>query len=69
MSFISFVVIAYNEAHEIERCLTAIESQRGLGDHEIIVIDDGSSDATADVVNEFAANCPSVKLIQQANQV
>jgi glycosyltransferase involved in cell wall biosynthesis len=60
---VSFVVIAYNEAGNIGRTLSAIASLTGLGDYEVVVVNDGSGDSTADVVREQAAGNPNVKLI------
>jgi len=64
---LSVVIPAYNEeggiAEIIERVL-AIRSglaEAGVDDLELIVVDDGSSDATADI----AARYPDVRLIQQ----
>ena len=65
---ISFVVIAYNEEHHVCRCLEAIEAQEGLGIHEIIVVDDGSTDATADLVREMQVRNDSLRLMVQANR-
>lgn len=61
--FISFVVIAYNEATNIARTLDAITALTGLGEHEIIVVNDGSPDRTADVVADIACRNPHVRLI------
>jgi hypothetical protein len=60
---VSFVVIAYNEAGNIGRTLDAITSLVGLDDYEVIVVNDGSRDATADVVRGRAAGNPRVRLI------
>ena len=60
---VSFVVIAHNEAGNIGRTLSAITSLSGLDDYEVVVVNDGSSDATADVVRQHAAGNPSIKLI------
>lgn len=38
--------------------------QEGLADLEIIVLDDGSTDVTADAVRRVAAGDPRVRLIQ-----
>lgn len=59
----SFVIIAYNEARNIGRALDAISSLTGLRDHEVIVVNDGSRDGTADVVRNRAARDPHVRLI------
>ena len=49
---VSFVVIAYNEAENIARTLASIRAQEDLGRHEVIVVDDGSRDKTAEIVAE-----------------
>lgn len=60
---VSFVVIAYNEARNIGRTLSAITTLTGLDDYEVVVVSDGSSDTTADVVREHAAGNPNIRLI------
>jgi GT2 family glycosyltransferase len=59
---VSVVVCCYNGAATLRECL---ESLIGLDypDYEVIVVDDGSTDRTADI----AAGFPSVKLLRQAN--
>jgi glycosyltransferase involved in cell wall biosynthesis len=64
---VSFVVIAYNEQHAIVNTLTAIDALDSLGDHEIIVVDDGSTDETAQRVTAYTATQPCVRLIRQDN--
>jgi GT2 family glycosyltransferase len=63
-SFVSFVVIAYNEAANIARTLSAIAQLEGLGEYEVIVVDDGSSDDTGLIVADIARRNPTVQLIQ-----
>lgn len=60
----SVVIPLYNKCNEIERTLRSVLSQ-SLCPLEIIVVDDGSSDGSADVVHSI--NSPLVQLIQQAN--
>jgi hypothetical protein len=62
-AFVSFVVIAYNEAENIARTLNAIAEQDDLGEYEIIVVNDGSSDGTAGIVGQIAAGDRRVRLI------
>jgi GT2 family glycosyltransferase len=65
-TFVSFVVIAYNEADNIARALAAISGLEGLGEHEIIVVDDGSHDSTARVVEDIAVRNSRVHLVRLA---
>lgn len=60
---VSFVVIAYNEERNIARTLTAINGLQELGDYEIVVVNDGSVDRTAEIVAEIAEKNARVKLI------
>jgi glycosyltransferase involved in cell wall biosynthesis len=57
---ISFVIPAYNEELYIEKCLRAILREiGGREDAEIIVVDNNSTDRTAEVVRRY----PKVRLI------
>ena len=62
-AFVSFVVIAYNEAENITRTLNAIAAQDGLGRYEVIVVNDGSVDGTAGIVGQISAADRRVRLI------
>jgi len=62
--FVSFVVIAYNEAANITRTLTSIDSLEGLSKYEVIVVDDGSRDNTAEVVSEVSHRNSNVRLVR-----
>jgi GT2 family glycosyltransferase len=61
---VSFVVIAYNEAANIARTLTAINGLEELGAHEVIVVDDGSRDRTAEIVTGISRTDPNVRLVE-----
>ena len=62
---LSVIIPAFNEEARLPPYLSSIVaylSQRG-GEWEVIVVDDGSRDATQAVVRAVMATCPSVRLI------
>ncbi len=66
---LSIVVPAYDAERFIGPCLEAIVSQMGPR-HALLVVDDGSRDRTADVVEQVRREHPGLRidLIRQANQ-
>ena len=64
----SIVLPAYNEEASIRRAIAeaTATASRLLEEHEIIVVDDGSVDATAAMVRELAAADPRVRLVSHA---
>jgi glycosyltransferase involved in cell wall biosynthesis len=62
---ITFLIPAYNEVRTIGEVLDRI-STLGL-DFEAIVVDDGSTDATADVVSSYAEANDRVRLLRKSN--
>ncbi|GAB5513993.1 glycosyltransferase [Rhodopirellula baltica] len=63
---ITLILPAYNEAEVIADAIMEADSALSSITHryEIIVVDDGSSDATAEIVREFAKFIHSLRLIQ-----
>ncbi len=64
--YLSIVVPAYNEQDRLPDTLVAIADYLKTREfsHELLVVDDGSRDNTRDVVREFAASRPWVRLVQ-----
>jgi glycosyltransferase involved in cell wall biosynthesis len=60
---ISVVIAAYNASATIERAVRSVLAQSRRAD-EILVVDDGSTDGTADIVRQFGSE---VRLLSQAN--
>jgi dolichyl-phosphate beta-glucosyltransferase len=68
---LSIVIPAYNEEARLPRALERVRDylvSRGLGvdQAEIIVVDDGSRDATAQIAQEWARQLPSLRLVSNA---
>lgn len=61
---ISVIIPAYNAAATIEHAINSVLGQTETP-NEIIVVDDGSTDDTADVISRFGS---TVRLIRQSNQ-
>lgn len=63
---VSVVIPAYNEARRLPQTLARVDSyfQAQTYTTEILVVDDGSSDETAQLVEAFAQTHPRVRLIQ-----
>jgi glycosyltransferase involved in cell wall biosynthesis len=62
----SIVIPAFNESARIPATLRlVVDCIRTRGwNAEVVVVNDGSRDNTADVVREFAANAPEVRLLE-----
>lgn len=66
---LSISIAAYNVSGTIKECLTKFLQCRHLQDLEVLVIDDGSTDNTRELVQQIVkqAPAPSIKLISKPN--
>ncbi|MEV0716772.1 glycosyltransferase family A protein [Asanoa sp. NPDC050611] len=55
-----------DEAARVEPCLRSLLAQRGVPEMSILVLDDGSTDGTADVVRAVVGTDPRVRLLTGA---
>ena len=64
---ITIGICAYNEAQNIERCVSSIYSQKTPGFHvkEVIIVSSGSTDGTDDIVRELQKKHEDINLIVQ----
>lgn len=63
----SVIIPIYNAAEKIGRALESVQKQ-SLKDLEIICVNDGSKDNSADVVKNYAKEDSRIKLYEQQNQ-
>ena len=63
---LSVIIPAYNESGGIRPTLEALVADLADSDlvHEIIVVDDGSTDGTSEIVDEVVASLPSIRLLR-----
>src|SRR3954451_22994801 len=52
---VSVVIAAYNRAEMLRRAIASVRSQRPAQPAEIVVVDDASTDSTAEVARELGA--------------
>ncbi len=63
---ISVIIPAYNYAHLLPRAIDSVLVQMAA-DVELVVVNDGSTDATREVLAEYAIRHPQLRVINQAN--
>jgi len=64
---LSVIVPAYNRERYVVSALRSLLRQRDAADLDIIVIDDGSTDGTAEAVRAMMGETSCIRLFQQAN--
>lgn len=67
MPKITVVIPVYNVEKYIERCLDSLVDQT-CSDFDLVVVDDGSTDGSAEICRRFEAKDPRVIFISQENQ-
>ncbi len=60
MRRLTVIIPIYNTAFYLSRCISSVLAQTNIADIEIIAINDGSTDNSLDVINEYRANFPEV---------
>lgn len=63
---VSIIIPAYNAETTITRCIKSIQNQT-YTNFEVIVINDGSTDKTADIVSQICTTDDRIRLCSQAN--
>lgn len=64
---ISYLVPVYNVENYISTCLDSILRQQGA-DFEVVLLDDGSTDRSGAICDEYAARNSRIRVIHKANE-
>ena len=67
MSKVTVIVPSYNAERTLRRCIESLLNQT-LEDIRVVIVDDGSSDGTACLADDFARHDGRVRVIHQQNQ-
>lgn len=68
--FLSIIIPFYNDEKYLKECLdSCLDQDFPQDDYEIICIDDGSSDRTPELLQEYANNFPNVKVFLKKHGV
>ncbi len=65
--FVDVIIPTYNQANLLKRAINSVLSQRGVTAN-IIVVDDGSTDHTQEVVRELKNRYKNINYIKQSNK-
>lgn len=66
---VTFAVAAYNAEKYLDTCLSSFLCPEVLGQIEVLVVDDGSTDGTAQIARRFCRQHPGVfRLLSQENK-
>lgn len=64
---VSVIMPAYNAARFIDQTIESV-LQQTFTDFELLIVDDGSTDRTLEIANEYALRDRRIQVISQANQ-
>lgn len=62
----SVIIPVYNAEHKLKRCVESILNQN-FSDYEILLIDDGSADNSAEICKAYADRFDNIKFISKPN--
>jgi len=65
---VSFVLTVYNKRRYLADVLASVAAQDGGFEREVIIVDDGSTDGSREVLESLGPQLPGFRLIAQSNQ-
>ena len=65
---VSFVLTVYNKRRYLADVLASVAAQEGSFEREVIIVDDGSTDGSRELLKSLGPRLPRFRLIAQPNQ-
>lgn len=66
---VSVIIPIYNSEKYLEWCVNSVLTQQGpLEDYEVLLVNDGSTDSSAEICDRFAEKYPNVRAIHKPNE-
>lgn len=65
--FFSVIIPCYNVSQYVGKCLDSLVSQKNAPDCEFVVVNDGSTDNTLEIINEYAKRDSRIHVIDKPN--
>lgn len=66
MALVSIIIPVYNAKNTLNECILSLQNQT-LDNIEIFMIDDGSTDGSGEICDEFAKKDPRIKVVHKNN--
>lgn len=67
MTAVSVIVPVYNVKKYLNKCVESILNQT-FKNYEIILVDDGSTDGSGKICDEYAGSCENIKVVHKTNE-
>ena len=65
---VSVIIPVYNAAGTLSKCLDSVCGQKLTQDFEVICVNDGSTDSSADILIEYEKRYPELVVIEEENR-
>jgi GT2 family glycosyltransferase len=65
LTTLSIVIVSYNTREDLARCLKSLHASPPAASHDVVVVDNGSTDGSADTARQFS----NVRLIESGGNV
>lgn len=66
MAVVNIIVPVYNAKEYLAKCIRSLQNQT-IKDIEIFLIDDGSTDGSSEICDEFAKKDPRIRVVHKSN--